>query len=87
MNKRVVLALVCLGGCLLVASVIKHGNLVLTALSFICFGIALRMRMQIAAKSTASVSVSSMDQMRRDMRTMMNDVNVSSKSSSNNVSK
>lgn len=86
MNKRVVLALVVLGGCLLVASVVTKGNLVLTALSLICFGLALRTRMQIAAKSSTSVSVSSMDQMRRDMRTMMNDVS-SRPLSSNNVSK
>ena len=84
MDKRFVLAFVLLGSCLLVASIVVEGNLVLTALSLVCFGLALRTRLKMSVEST-SVSISSMDQMRRDMRTMMNDVNVSS--SLNNASK
>lgn len=86
MDKRIILAIVVLGVCLLAASVMNHGNLMLTALSIMCFGVALRMRIQLAKSSNVSISVSSMDQLRRDMRTMMGYVNVLNKPS-NNVSK
>ena len=83
MNKRIVVAVIVLGGAFLVASVITKGNLVLTALSVMCLGIALTLRLHAAKKMNRSITIASMDQMRRDMKTMMSDVPVSNKSPAN----